>query len=200
MDITGGEFKALEVQEQVQFVNDCVAHGYSIETIRKRLDIGKNYIANTFKREGYTRDKATGMYIKINTTTEEKTPKTTTNNKPTTNKTKGIKPSDKSNKVNVLETKVNALESEIEDIKTVLNEVNSKLNKVINTNNTTTYITVENVNSLGIKKLKGNKVTRSYKLNEKVQKEFKTFCKAHSDCEVGDILATALIEYMERNK
>lgn len=197
MGITGEEFKALEVQEQVQFVNDCLTNGYSVEQIRKKLNIGKNYIANAFKKAGYIKDKATGIYIKTNSKIDEevKTTKATTDN----NK-RAKRPSDKGNGVNVLETKVNSLENEIEDIKAVLNEVNSKLNEVINTKNTTTYITVENTNSLGIKKLKGNKVTRSYKLNEKVQKEFKSFCKAHSDCEVGDILATALIEYMERNK
>lgn len=197
MAITGSEFKALEVHEQVQFVNDCLTNGYSVEQIRMKLGIGKNYISNTFKREGYIRDKATGIYIKANSQTNEEvknTKATTDNNK------KDKRPSDKSNKANVLEIKVNGLENEIEDIKVVLNEMNSKLNEVINTKNTTTYITVENTNSLGIKKLKGNKVTRSYKINEKVQKEFKSFCKAHSDCEVGDILANALIEYMERNK
>ena len=196
MGITGEEFKALEVQEQVQFVNDCLTNGYSVEQIRKKLNIGKNYIANAFKKAGYIKDKATGIYIKTTNQIDQevKTTKITNDNKVVK------KPSNKSNKVNVLETKVNSLENEIEDIKAVLNEMNSKLNEVINTKNTTTYITVENTNSLGIKKLKGNKVTRSYKLNEKVQKEFKSFCKAHSDCEVGDILATALIEYMERNK
>lgn len=196
MAITGSEFKALEVHEQVQFVNDCLTNGYSVEQIRMKLGIGKNYISNTFKREGYIRDKATGIYIKDTSQTNEevKTTNANTDNKRTK------KPSDKGNKANALEIKVNSLENEIDDIKAVLNEVNSKLNEVINNKNTTTYITVENTNSLGIKKLKGNKVTRSYKINEKVQKEFKSFCKAHSDCEVGDILANALIEYMERNK
>ena len=190
MAITGSEFKALEVQEQVQFVNDCLTNGYSVDQIRMKLGIGKNYIANKFKYKGYIRDKVTGIYIKNTGDEGVKNTNTTTAH----NRAK------KTANTGTLEIKVNKLENEIDDIKAVLHEMNSKLNGVINTKNTTTYITVENTNSLGIKKLKGNKVTRSYKLNEKVQKEFKSFCKAHSDCEVGDILATALIEYMERNK
>ena len=64
MAITGTEFKALEIQEQVQFVNDCLTNGYSVDQIRMKLGIGKNYIANKFKYKGYIRDKVTGIYIK----------------------------------------------------------------------------------------------------------------------------------------
>ena len=35
MDLTGAEFKELEVTEQVQIVNDLIEHGYSVERIRK---------------------------------------------------------------------------------------------------------------------------------------------------------------------
>ena len=48
MDLTGAEFKKLEVSEQVQIVNDLIEHGYSVERIRKSLEIGKIYISNSF--------------------------------------------------------------------------------------------------------------------------------------------------------
>ena len=37
MAITGTEFKALEIQEQVQFVNDCLTNGYSVDQIRIKI-------------------------------------------------------------------------------------------------------------------------------------------------------------------
>ena len=136
MAITGTEFKALEIQEQVQFVNDCLTNGYSVDQIRMKLGIGKNYIANKFKYKGYIRDKVTGIYIKNTCDEGVKNTNTTTAH----NRAK------KTANTGTLEIKVNKLENEIDDIKAVLHEMNSKLNGVINTKNTTTYITVENTN------------------------------------------------------
>lgn len=42
--------------------------------------------------------------------------------------------------------------------------------------------------------------TGSYKINIEVQKQFKAFCKAHSEYEVGDILANAMLEFMNKYK
>ena len=63
-------------------------------------------------------------------------------------------------------------------------------------NNTNTTATIE----LNIKTFEGEKVARSYKVNIEVQKQFKAFCKAHSEYEVGDILANAMLEFMNKYK
>ena len=57
-----------------------------------------------------------------------------------------------------------------------------------------------NTTELNIKVFEGEKVARSYKVNIEVQKQFKAFCKAHSEYEVGDILANAMLEFMNKYK
>ena len=203
MDLTGSEFKELEVSEQVQLVNDLIEHGYSVERIRKSLDIGKNYIANTFKKYGYVKDKKTKLFIK---TTEA-----TVTTKNTTKATSGTnKPHKDHSKPKTLEGKVEALEDEIKSIRDTLGlvadsiiEFDKRINELANTTNATNTTNTTNTTTsskLNVKKLKGNKVTRSFKLNEQVQKDFKAFCKANSEYEVGEILATAVLEYMEKYK
>ena len=197
MDLTGSEFKELEVSEQVQLVNDLIEHGYSVERIRKSLDIGKNYIANTFKKYGYVKDKKTKLFIK----TTEATSGTNKANKDLQ------KPHKDHSKPKTLEGKVEALEDEIKSIRDTLGlvadsiiEFDKRINELANTTNATNTTNTTTSSKLNVKKLKGNKVTRSFKLNEQVQKDFKAFCKANSEYEVGEILATAVLEYMEKYK
>ena len=207
MDLTGSEFKELEVSEQVQLVNDLIEHGYSVERIRKSLDIGKNYIANTFKKYGYVKDKKTKLFIK--TTEATVTTKNTTKATSGTNKAnKDLqKPHKDHSKPKTLEGKVEALEDEIKSIRDTLGlvadsiiEFDKRINELANTTNATNTTNTTTSSKLNVKKLKGNKVTRSFKLNEQVQKDFKAFCKANSEYEVGEILATAVLEYIEKYK
>ena len=53
---------------------------------------------------------------------------------------------------------------------------------------------------INIKKLKGNTVSRCYRVYEEVQKEFSKFCKENSNYKVQDLLSMALYEYMESKK
>ena len=113
-------------------------------------------------------------------------------------------------KPKTLEGKVEALEDEIKSIRDTLGlvadsiiEFDKRINELANTTNATNTTNTTNTTTsskLNVKKLKGNKVTRSFKLNEQVQKDFKAFCKANSEYEVGEILATAVLEYMEKYK
>ena len=207
MDLTGAEFKELEVSEQVQIVNDLIEHGYSVERIRKSLEIGKNYISNTFKANGYTKDKETKLFIKA--TQGQETTKNTTKATGGTNKAnKDLQKQEEDLKEpNTLEDKVKHLEDEIKGIMDTLElvadsiiEFDKRINELANTTNATNTTNTTTSSKLNVKKLKGNKVTRSFKLNEQVQKDFKAFCKANSEYEVGEILATAMLEYMEKYK
>lgn len=176
--MNGEQFKALELEQQVEYVNGLLEQGDTVDNIRMTLGVGKNYIGNTFKNGGYTRDKATGYYMKAittNTTIVNKANKKATNNKQSVNNTKS------------LESRIESLERQIEGIMAILET----------TNNTNTTVTTDEI---GIKVFEGEKVARSYKVNIEVQKQFKAFCKAHSEYEVGDILATAMLEFMNKYK
>ena len=175
------QFKALELEQQVEYVNSQLQQGNTVDNIRTGLGVGKNYIARNFKKGGYTRGEATGLYIKAGT---EATRTTNTTTEKANNK--AISGSNSSNNSNSLEKRVKSLEKQIEAIITILEA-----------NNTNTTVTT---NEIEIKKFEGEKVARSYKVNIEVQKQFKAFCKAHSEYEVGDILATAMVEYMNKFK
>lgn len=183
--MNGEQFKALELEQQVEYINGLIEQGDTVDNIRVVLGVGKNYIGSNFKKGGYTRDRATGLYIKAgqenininttNTTAPNKANKNVTKDKESINNTKS------------LENRIESLERQIEGIMAILET----------TNNTNTTVTTDEI---GIKIFEGEKVARSYKVNIEVQKQFKAFCKAHSEYEVGDILATAMLEFMNKYK
>lgn len=180
--MNGEQFKALEVEQQVEYVNGQLEQGDTVDNIRTVLGVGKNYIGNNFKKGGYTRDKATGYYMKAITTVA--TNETTNTTAVVKANKKVVKDKQGTNNTKSLEDRMNSLEKQIEGIVAMLD----------NTNNTT--VTTE----LNIKTFEGEKVARSYKVNIEVQKQFKAFCKAHSEYEVGDILANAMLEFMNKYK
>lgn len=53
---------------------------------------------------------------------------------------------------------------------------------------------------INIKSLEGETVSRCYRLNKEVQKEFSDFCKRNSSYKVQDILGCALVEFMKKYK
>jgi hypothetical protein len=59
---------------------------------------------------------------------------------------------------------------------------------------------IKELKEIDIKMLDGETVSRCYRLNKDIQKEFSSFCKQNSSYKVQDILATALIEYMDKYK
>ena len=181
--MNGEQFKGLGLEQQVRYINSRLEQGATVDNIRIALGVGKNYIGNNFKKGGYVKDRATGLYIKAgqeninttNTTALNEENKKVTKEKQSTNNTKS------------LEARIESLEKQIEGIMAILET----------TNNTNTTIAT---NEIEIKTFKGEKVARSYKVNIEVQKQFKAFCKAHSEYEVGDILATAMLELMNKYK
>ena len=160
--MNGEQFKALEVEQQVEYVNGLLEQGDTVDNIRTVLGVGKNYIGNNFKKGGYTKDKATGYYMKAITTVA--TNETTNTTAVVKANKKVVKDKQGTNNTKSLEDRMNSLEKQIEGIVAMLD----------NTNNTT--VTTE----LNIKTFEGKKVARSYKVNIEVQKQFKAFCKAHS--------------------
>ena len=176
--MTGEKFKALALEQQVEYINSQLEQGETVDNIRIALGVGKNYIGNNFSKGGYKKDRATGLYIKAGTEAN-----INTNEKAQKLNNKALGGGNSSNNSNSLEVRVNSLEKQIEGIMAILN-------------NTNTTATTE----LNIKTFEGEKVARSYKVNIEVQKQFKAFCKAHSEYEVGDILANAMLEFMNKYK
>ena len=179
--MTGEQFKALGLEQQVEYINELLQEGNTVDNIRMALGVGKNYIGNNFSKGGYKKDRATGLYIKAGAETNINT--NTTNEKAQKLNNKALSGGNSSNNSNSLEARVNSLEKQIEGIMAILN-------------NTNTTATTE----LNIRTFEGEKVARSYKVNIEIQKQFKAFCKAHSEYEVGDILANAMLEFMNKYK
>lgn len=170
--MTGNEFQALELEQQVEYINSLLKTT-SLTKASASIGIARKTLSGQFERAGYKLDKNIKQYIRINNNTNEKAQKL--NNK-------ALSGGNSSNNSNSLEARVNSLEKQIEAIKAMLET---------NKNNTT---------ELNIKVFEGEKVARSYKVNIEVQKQFKAFCKAHSEYEVGDILANAMLEFMNKYK
>lgn len=170
--MTGNEFQALELEQQVEYINSLLKTT-SLTKASASIGIARKTLSGQFERAGYKLDKNIKQYIRINNTTNEKAQKL--NNK-------ALSGGNSSNNSNSLEARVNSLEKQIEGIMAMLET---------NKNNTT---------ELNIKVFEGEKVARSYKVNIEVQKQFKAFCKAHSEYEVGDILANAMLEFMNKYK
>lgn len=170
--MTGNEFQALELEQQVEYINSLLKTT-SLTKASASIGIARKTLSGQFERAGYKLDKNIKQYIRINNNTNEKAQKL--NNK-------ALSGSNSSNNSNSLEARVNSLEKQIEGIMAMLET---------NKNNTS---------ELNIRTFEGEKVARSYKVNIEVQKQFKAFCKAHSEYEVGDILANAMLEFMNKYK
>ena len=65
--MTGEQFKALGLEQQVEYINELLQEGNTVDNIRMALGVGKNYIGNNFSKGGYKKDRATGLYIKAGT-------------------------------------------------------------------------------------------------------------------------------------
>lgn len=180
--MTGEEFKALELEQQVEYVNGLLEQGDTVDNIRIALGVGKNYIGNTFKKGGYTKNRATGYYIK--TTTEANININATNKKSQKANNKALDSGNSGNSINSLEKRVESLEKELELIKTMLSN-KAQSTTVINNTNVIEFDTKDNV-------------SRSYKINREVQRQFKTFCRANPKYTISDLLSNALLEYMKK--
>ena len=188
--MNGDKFKALRVKDQVDYVNELLKKGDTVDSIRLNLGIGKNYIGKTFKKEGYVRSKTNGLYIESNTNNTKsfvpiqsgKLNKNNTSNTCNTNK--------KDYDIKALENKISALEKEFEKLKAIVNN---------NTNNT-----IDTCNNKEIIKYNTNNlVSRNYKIDKEVHEQFVKFCKVSKlkyNYKVSDLMTNALVEYMKKHK
>lgn len=168
------EFNALDILEQVEYINK----GLELESVTKvcqAIGIDRATVRKRFKSKGF--ELVENRYINTGNT------KTAENTKNTTN-TKAQSKSNRDNDIKVLEAKINSLEKQIQNIM-----------QIINTNNT--------IDTTELKKYKGTTVSRNYRINEEVQKEFKLLCNkftAGTEYTVTDIISLALEEFINKHK
>lgn len=169
------EFNNKDLQEQVQYVNDQLSTGLSVTNVCTNIGIDRSTVRKRFNRGGYVFNKDLNLYEvdinKIAYISNKNHPKTLEN----------------SNNTNSLEDRVKALESQL-----------GALQQIVFNNQTNTA----NINRIELELLDFNAdtVTRAYRLYENVQKDFKIFCKKHSEYKVQDIISTALVEFMNKRK
>ena len=184
------DFKGLDIEYKVKYVNELLQQGDSVDNIRTTLGIGKNYIANKFGKGGYKLNRNINQYIKgdnvvTNTTNVVKKP----------NK-KVSKQSNEVNNINTSDDRIKVLERQIKDLQSQINIINDMLNKNNATNvviDTTSFIHSD------IDKLRNTDTTSShYRIYKDIQEEFKAFCKEHKQYKVQDIISSAIKEYLDK--
>ena len=179
------EFNALELQDQVQYINDQLAGtGLSVTKVCEAIGIDRSTVRKRFKKGGYVFNTDLNLYkgdiLKVE---GRKEIATTPNKKPHKNKAN-------TDNTNTLEDRVKALEGQIKALEQIVH------NNQINVTNTTNASNIE----LELMTFDADTVTRAYRIYEDVQKDFKIFCKKHSEYKVQDIISTALVEFMNKHK
>ena len=170
-------FNKLELNQQVEYINQ----GLELDSLTKvcaSIGIDRSTVRKRFKSKGW--ELVENRYIK----TDNLTSTANTNN--TTN-TKVNNKNNKSNDIKILEDKINSLEAQIKGIM-----------DIINTNNT-----INTVDTSELKKYEGSTVSRNYRINEEVQKEFKLLCNKFTSgtvYTVTDIISLALEDFINKHK
>ena len=188
--MSGNEFKDLDIEFQVKYVNELLQQGDSVDNIRTTLGIGKNYIANKFGKGGYKLNRNINQYIKgdnvvTNTTNVVKKP----------NK-KVSKQSNEVNNINTSDDRIKVLERQIKDLQSQINIINDMLNK---NNATNVVIDTTSIIHSSIDSYDRNDTKSShYRIYTDIQEEFKKFCKDNRQYKVQDIISSAIKEYLDK--
>ena len=176
-------FNQLEIQQQVEYINQGLELN-SLTKVCEAIGIDRATVRKRFKSKGF--ELVNNRYINTVNTVNTTNAKKITNN---TSNTKTQQKSNKSSDIKALEKKIESLEAQIKGIIHMINT-----NNTVNTNDTT--------NTTELKKYKGTTVSRNYRVNEEVQKEFKKVCNkftAGTDYTVTDIISLALEEFMNKH-
>ena len=172
------EFNQLELHQQVQYINDQLVLGSSITKVCDAIGIDRSTVRKRFKKGGYVFNTdlnlSEGDTLNVEGVKEivPRPSKMPSKNKPNTGNT------------NTLEDRVKVLEGQIKALEQII--YNNQIN-AINTD-------------INILEFDCNTVTRAYRMYEDVQKDFKIFCKKHSEYKVQDLISTALVEFMNKRK
>lgn len=189
--MNGEQFKELDIESKVKYINELLEQGDSVDNIRMNLGIGKNYIANTFSKYGYKLNRNINQYVSSNDVATNATNVSIKSDEKTTEKLKKV------NNTNTNDKKYKALEEQIKDLQKQIDIINNKLGtNSIDTNvaTDTTSILHRSIDSYDTK----DTVNRNYRIYTDIHKELTTFCKEHKQYKVQDIVSSAIREYLDK--
>lgn len=174
----------LKLIEQIEYFNNQLKEGMSLTKICDDIGITRKAIRVRFEKGGYVFNKDLNLYeedILKEGDADKQTP-------PPNKKSPKVKQENED--TNGLEYRVKALEQQLEDLKQIVYNTSSNTTNTVNTNDM----------ELELLDFDCDTVTRAYRMYEDVQKDFKMFCKKHSEHKVQDIISTALVEFMNKRK
>lgn len=184
------DFKELDIESKVKYVNELLQQGDSVDNIRTTLGIGKNYIADKFGKGGYKLNRNINQYIKCDDVVTNTTNVVKQNIKPS-------EPKKETNNINTKDSYYKALEGQIKDLQKQINLINNRLDN----NSITTNVVTDTTSIIhsDIDKLRNTDTTSShYRIYKDIQEEFKAFCKEHKQYKVQDIISSAIKEYLDK--
>lgn len=184
------DFKELDIESKVKYVNELLQQGDSVDNIRTTLGIGKNYIADKFGKGGYKLNRNINQYIKCDDVVTNTTNVVKQNIKPS-------EPKKETNNINTKDSYYKALEGQIKDLQKQINLINNRLdNNSITTNvvTDTTSIIHSSIDSYD----RNDTTSSHYRIYTDIQEEFKKFCKDNRQYKVQDIISSAIREYLDK--
>lgn len=182
----GEQFKELDIESKVKYINELLEQGDSVDNIRMTLGVGKNYIANIFKKHGYTLNRNINQYVSSNDVS------TNTTNVSIESTDKAINKSKKVNNTNTKDDKYKTLEGQIKDLQKQIDIINNRLDTNVATD--TTSILHSSIDNYDTK----DTLNRNYRIYNDIYNEFTTFCKEHRQYKVQDIISSAIKEYLDK--
>lgn len=189
--MNGEQFKELDIESKVKYINELLEQGDSVDNIRMTLGIGKNYIANTFSKYGYKLNRNINQYVSNNVVA------TNTTNVSIESTDKALNKSKKGNSTNTKYDKYKALEEQIKELQKQINIINNRLDTKSIDANVAIYNTSILHSSIDGYDTKDT-VNRNYRIYNDIHKEFTTFCKDHKQYKVQDIVSSAIREYLDK--
>lgn len=180
------DFDALEVLEQIKYINKSLLEGYTVTGICNHIGIGRSTIRDRFEKVGYKYNKTINQYETIVEVIEAE---------PEPIK-EAIEPVIQESSNLVVRTDNEILTSLINNY----DDMNIKLNEMYNWYKLQSSNKVVETEKLKIDDFEGDIVVRSYKLYESIQKEFTEFCKINNKYKVQDILCQFIKEGLEKYK
>ena len=186
------DFDALEVLEQIKYINKSLLEGNTLTNICKSIGIGRSTIRDRFEKVSYKYNKAINQYesiVEIIETIEPALP--AGENEPI-----------KEDITPVIQQSSNlVVETDSDILTTIINNYDdnmNKLNEMYNWYKLQSSNKVVETEKFKVDDFEGEIVVRSYKLYEPIQKDFLEFCKRNNKYKVQDILSQALKEFLDK--
>lgn len=210
--LTKDEFKELDIDKQIKYLNDRLSEGQTVIRIREDLGIGEKWLQRIMKDNGYKYNQKERLY--------KKSTDVETNNKHVENEQNNISNKNFYNNSTPVESITNGSGTELEakvynsreivvdkeEYKIMLKsfkeieKMNEKLEAVYKWYEKEHEVIDITPQELKIDKFEGKAIPRSYKFYPDIQNDFIEFCKKHKQYKSQDIICQALKEFMDKYK